>query len=270
MPKKGILGVAIVALLCVAGGLYLRHGKSGSEGVTPASANEVTVSPEVTPSLPSIRSRAMTAPPGNSISLDALINKAKNDPKLAYDVSLMLMNCRRFAKAYDAAADVNESSRPGAAEKMLDQADAARERCAGITQHQLDEYRYLIEISAEGGNVAAQLNYTDILAETILSPASIANPSAIEKYKRKSIEYLSKAAMAGEPTALMKLSTAYEDGILVGKNRGVAYKYAYAYSLAKPGRSSSSWVQFLEKGMSAQEVRQAQTLGEEYFRSCCR
>jgi len=203
---------------------------------------------------------------------DRVSSVAKTDPTIAYGLALALAECQQLAARYEGISEVNDSAAvsPKTTESMLDSADAAAARCKGLSEDQLASQAELLERAAEAGVLDAQLNYSTILASSVLSPSSIARPEKIIEYKKKSIDYLNRAALAGEPKALLQLGLAYQDGILADKSASRAYAYTYAYGMTGASKRTGKLLTQMEAGLSAAELARARAEGEALYRRCCR
>lgn len=201
-----------------------------------------------------------------------LFSIARTDPNFSYQLALRLLECRRVDSSYESISEVNDSGTldPHTVEKMADAADIKANECKGLSRDQLDSYATLIEFAAESGVVAAQLAYSDALAETILSPESIAKPEKIVEYKKKSIDYFMRAALAGEDQALFRLGSAYQDGILVKQDNFSAYKYLYAYGRAHSGGRTNKLLSLAAAKLSATQQARAMREGSDLYSKCCR
>lgn len=203
---------------------------------------------------------------------ESMKEKAKHDAAYAYALALKLMECQRLENSYEAVADV--SSAPDVGEKttdaMMGSVEKSFDRCKGLSTDQMASYADLLDFAAKSGVVEAQLNYSTILAGTINTQNAISDPEKIIEYKRKSIEYLNRAAATGDSRALLNLGLAYGDGILLDKNPKAAYSYLYAYGRSNPGKNVSGLLAQVESQLTAGQIASAQQEGEALYSRCCR
>lgn len=133
------------------------------------------------------------------------------------------------------------------------------EFCAGLTAVDLDSFKQWLQLAADRGNVDAQTAYATLAGGTFSTSDAIRDPSAIEDYKRHSIDYLNRASRQGSAAALAQLSSLYERGIVAPKNLELAYAYDLAFQQVLGGTqmdSSERLAQNLTKG----EVQRARML----------
>ena len=203
---------------------------------------------------------------------EKFMDLSKSDPVYAYAFALKLNECRNVGGMLDAADDLGRTANGAEAspEAALLTAEGVLERCKGLTDEQTGQYVDLIDFAARSGVVEAQLAFSTVVANSMTLQDAIVEPGKLIDYKRKSIEYLNRAASSGNIDALLQLGFAYEDGILTEKNPEQAYAYLYAYSLSRPGGRISSLLSNAASGLSASQQSVAQTRGNSLYSECCR
>lgn len=196
---------------------------------------------------------------------------AKNDPALAYVLAKGLFECRILDQTIDAAKLLNEDSAINAEAKheMATSIETRADRCGDLTDEQIDAYADMLDFAAASGIVRAQLEYSDLVAVTLLSPKVIADPRKIDQYKAKSMKYYNLAALSGERDALLKLALAHSDGIVTPKDPFSAYKYMYTYSLSTQSPRAHLLLQQLQKGLNPQQIEETIKQAAALRQRCC-
>ncbi len=196
---------------------------------------------------------------------------AKHDPALAYVLAKDLFECRRLHQNIDAAKLLNEDNaiNDEAKHEMTRSIESRADRCGDLTNEQIDAYADMLDFAAASGIVRAQLEYSDLVAESLLSPKVIADPKKIDAYKTKSMKYYNLAALSGERDALLKLALAHSDGILTQKDPFSAYKYMYAHSLSTHSSRTQLLLQQLQKGLNPEQIEEATKQATALHKRCC-
>jgi len=197
---------------------------------------------------------------------------AERDAAYAYAFALELLECEKLESSYEAVADVNALSKisKDTTRAMLESVEKNDKKCNGLSAEKIALYSDLVDFAARSGVIEAQLNYSTILAGTINAKDAIESPEKIIEYKKKSVDYLNRAAVAGDSRALLHLGLAYDDGILVKKDPETAYKYLYAYSLSSPNARVHSLLSQVESQLTISQIGSSQKEGSLLYSSCCR
>ncbi|NUO75018.1 MAG: sel1 repeat family protein [Lysobacter sp.] len=143
--------------------------------------------------------------------------------------------------------------------------------CRSLTPEHYREAARWLERAADGGHVYAQFMYVDSI-EGVLGPRSewLRDPSALERYKRKSMGFLHANAARGSIEALHTLARTYAVGVRTPKDEVRAYAYYHATKLADPG-PATTWRRMDEVGqrLSPQQLSQATQQGRRIYEQCC-
>jgi TPR repeat protein len=290
--KRLVVPVLILSLVAVATWVYFqRKGEISTPTRDPTLVTEA-VPDTALPSSPT--NTSAQAQPAQASSSDAqhlnrevtitsanlakdwaqLQDTAKRDPAFAYALILKLHECRMVANTFGGIEKLNSATVAANqnASGIPDDVKAKAAVCADLTPAQYMAYVDMIEFAAASGIVKAQVDYSNLIAPTILTDESIKNPKRIEEYRAKSMRYFHSAAQAGYAPALQALSFAYSDGYVTAKDDYAAYKYLHAYSLAAPRRTPSLdklLIRF-QIGLTQQQITAAQREATTIYNTCCR
>lgn len=145
--------------------------------------------------------------------------------------------------------------------------DPKVERCAGLSQKQLDSRFMLTKLAAENGNVSAQIAYPSIFSQLILSHAL--DETWIRTYKENSMKYLAQAASIGSVDGMYELAITYWDGYLVPANKITAYAYMYAANQSGLLPTAAKMLVFWSAAMTPEEIAIATRRGMRIYNACC-
>lgn len=124
--------------------------------------------------------------------------------------------------------------------------------------------------AAQQGSIEAKLYYTIDTATVLGSPFErLSNPESMMDWKENAATYLHDVAATGNLDAVLRLSDAYDRGLIVQKNREMAYAYALAANRIQPGLSGPIAMRELEEGLSMKQRESAVTLSRQIYSSCC-
>lgn len=144
--------------------------------------------------------------------------------------------------------------------------------CRSLTPEHYREAARWLERAADAGNVYAQFMYVDSI-DGVLGPRSewLRDPSALERYKRKSMGFLHTNAARGSLDALDSLARTYAVGIRTPQDYVKSYAYFYAMKLADPN-PAMTWRRMDEVGqrLSPQQLSQATQQGRRIYEQCCK
>lgn len=165
--------------------------------------------------------------------IDALAPRAEaGDALAAHQLFIKINDCKWAIEGSTAALPAADEAALAAEKARLTDALARLESCEGITQELIDSRAKWLTIAADNGDPLAQLTYSSS-SSLILGGAEqlMANPRAVEDFKRKSLNFLMSLAEQGNVSAILELCSAYEAGVLVPQDRVRAYAYAYLANL---------------------------------------
>lgn len=143
--------------------------------------------------------------------------------------------------------------------------------CHSLTPDHYREAARWLERAADAGNIYAQFMYVDSV-EGVLGPRSewLRDPQALERYKRKSMDFLHANARRGSLDALDGLARTYAVGVRVPQDFTKSYAYFYATKLANPD-PNLTWRRMEEVGqrLTPQQLSQATQQGRRIYEQCC-
>lgn len=147
-----------------------------------------------------------------------------------------------------------------------DPAALAPPECRSLTPEAYREAAQWLERSADSGNVTAQFLYASSI-NGVVGPYEewVRHPEQLEKYKRKSMAYLTANAAKGSIDAWSQLSNVYVHGVIAQKNYTYALAYYKAARLADPATFSERKINALESQMSPSEIAAANQLAERIY-----
>ncbi len=113
--------------------------------------------------------------------------------------------------------------------------------------------------------------YYSIDSNSIIGDAAdrVSHPEKVIEWKEQSISYLKEVAGTGNVDAIARLSSAYENGIMVDQNLELAYAYALAANMVKPDSSGPALISNLESNLSARQRESGVLLSRSIYKSCC-
>lgn len=142
--------------------------------------------------------------------------------------------------------------------------------CTGVTAEKIAEAESFLKRAAELGELEAQLSYAGVASMRYVTAEDIAkNIKSFEQYKTDSMRYLSSAASTGNVDAMLSVSGAYSEGIIVEKNNVRSYAYMYAANLSGLSQTPTNALAELSTSMNASEIQQATALGKSIYSKCC-
>ena len=142
--------------------------------------------------------------------------------------------------------------------------------CTGITPEQIAEAESFLKRAAELGVLEAQVSYAGVASMRYVTAEDIAkNIKSFEQYKADSMRYLSAAAGTGNVDAMLSVSNAYSEGMIVEKNNVRAYAYMYAANLSGLSQTPTNALAELSASMNTSEIQQATALGKSIYSKCC-
>lgn len=129
-------------------------------------------------------------------------------------------------------------------------------QCSGATNEDLASRGQWLEKAANLGNLQAKLLYSSDPEAIIGSPTDMfRDPESVINYKKNAVKFLSEAASAGSPEGLMQMGDAYNDGILLPKDRIKAYAFYRATQMTTPNVLSKTLSE-MESGLTSAEINE--------------
>jgi len=129
-------------------------------------------------------------------------------------------------------------------------------QCSGATDEDLASRGKWLEKAASLGNLQAKLLYSSDPEAIIGSPTDMfRDPEKVIDYKKTAVKFLSEAALAGSPDGLMQMGDAYNDGILLPKNRIKAYAFYRATQMTTPNVLSTT-LSKMESELTPAEIKE--------------
>ncbi|RDZ28215.1 sel1 repeat family protein [Lysobacter silvisoli] len=143
--------------------------------------------------------------------------------------------------------------------------------CRSLSAEHYREAGRWLERSADAGDAYAQLLYADS-AESVLGPRGewLRDPQALQRYTRKSLDYLNAQAARGGMEAMNRLAYVYASGKRVPQDLGKAYAYFYALQLAGDPNLSLGHMRQVEQRLSPQQRSLATQQGRRIYEQCCK
>lgn len=214
----------------------------------------------------------MQAPSGNAIEVIAgLRSRAEaGDAKAAYAIYLKLQSCETAFSQDISDEEIKKYEMMGASEGLLEGRMTELKECKGAEGKLLERGKWL-EKAAAAGLLEAQLLYA-IDPKPIIGDAAdmIRDPQRVQQYKTKAVGYLNQLASQGNIDAMTSLASAYNNGILVGRDAVKSYAYYRAVELAAPGTIPSDLLARQRSQIAANDVPRAEQLAGQLYQKCCR
>lgn len=207
-------------------------------------------------------------PEGDALDyIQALLSRsAAGEAVATYRIYLAVRDCQIYVT--------------GAAERALDaqgggpsgllKIDRKLDECAALSGNTpLKEGDWLSK-AAEQGSLEAQLMYAIDVDSVLGTPSQrLAQPERVVEWKANSMAYLESAASAGSVDAVLRLSSAYSNGILVRADPERAYAYALVLGRTNADSSSNALAREMERRLSTKQQESARHLSHQIYQSCC-
>jgi hypothetical protein len=168
----------------------------------------------------------------------------------AYYLATGLYGCRRVERGNQLAVSDSEGL-PGFS------AD-----CRGLKPEDLGAFKHWLQLAADRGDIEAQVSYSLFIGDSISMQDALRDPAGLEDYKRRSVDYLNRAAASGSPAAFRRLSIFYADGVMVPQDYALAYAYRMAYVNAT-GASASGVEETYFSNLGVEEKKRARKLAQQ-------
>jgi len=201
--------------------------------------------------------------------IDELAPRADaGDARAAHQIFIKITDCKWAIEASTAVIPTTDETAKSAEKARLSEALARLESCEGITQDLIDSRAKWLTMAADNGDPLAQLTYASS-SSLILGGAAemMANPRAVDDFKRKSLNFLMSLSERGDVSAILQLCGAYDAGVLVPQDSVKAYAYAVLANLIT-GRSQNL-VQVMGGNLTIEQQQQGQQIALALHRRCC-
>lgn len=287
--RRWIWMVLVVALISVAAYVFInKRPPPGADSAATATSSTPPPNSDAAPSDAGTRDAlpaATAVPPASQTRgfgdrqkpvpgklkdvIDELAPRAEaGDALAAHQLFIKINDCKWAMDASTEARATADEATQAAEKARLSEALARLESCEGITQDLIDSRAKWLTMAADNGDTLAQLTYASS-SSLILGGAAqmMANPRAVEDFKRKSLNFLMPLAERGNVSAILQLCNAYETGVLVPEDRVRAFAYAYLANLIT-GRSQNL-VEVIGRNLTVEQQQQGQQIAISLHRRCC-
>ncbi|WP_206413905.1 hypothetical protein [Lysobacter enzymogenes] len=135
----------------------------------------------------------------------------------------------------------------------------------------LSEQGMWLEKAADGGDTVAQKLYAINSRAFFRSTTEmLADPAAVERYKRKANGYMSALVEKGDTNAMMWYAGAYESGVMVPKDLMRSYAYYRLVEMSAPGTIPRELTDYQTKNLSPETMAEADALARKLYATCCK
>lgn len=209
-------------------------------------------------------------PPGDALAYvnERLAMSESGDALATFDIYLTVMDCRsQLGKSTQGPAGVGK---PPVGMVELQSMQRRLQECGELYGDAGFMEGKWLALAAQQGSIEAKLYYTVDTATVLGDPFErLNNPESIIAWKENAATYLHEVAATGNLDAVLRLSDAYDRGLIVQKNREMAYAYALAANRIQPGLSAPITTRDLEEGLSIKQRESAVALSRQIYSSCC-
>lgn len=218
-----------------------------------------------------------TPPAGKAVDvLRELIPRAeKGDARAAVDIFLKLNECESTLTRdlNDIGLPPNESGIRIDEVATLKAIEKSSQECEGIKSADFEKMGHWLSISAERGDLLAQLLYANFGYRWIVGKTftdALSHPDKVQKWRSSSMRYLNNAANHGVPEALQSLSDSYVNGVKTDKNPVNAYAYYAALARAYPGTATSkNALSELKTKLGPRDLIEGEKRANDIYNRCC-
>jgi len=159
-------------------------------------------------------------------------------------------------------------ARLGLAEQFLQSILDQQAACGSLIADPGLWERQWLALAAEQGSLEARLMYATSPEYALGRDFdALAHPDEVIAYRDRAMAYLRQAAGDGNVDALISLSTAYRNGVMVSADPVTSHAYARVVLRVDPGLDMG--VEEMAKELSPMELREARVLAERLYRECC-
>ena len=218
-------------------------------------------------------SESVVAPPGDAREVVAQLRARAEagDARAALLIHLKLYECANQddVSTMEQTAEAFERGGASGSQYIADQ-QRIRKDCENSADLLSEQGKWL-ERAADGGDTVAQRLYA-INSRAFFRSATemLADPAAVERYKRKAHGYMSALVDKGDTNAMMWYSGAYEGGVMATKDPVRSYAYYRLIELSAPGTTSKELMDHKTKNLSAEKVAEGDALARKLYATCCK
>jgi len=197
-----------------------------------------------------------------STQFEELLDRARREPSFAFALASALHHCSEEGKQRSDAERLRASNKVHAEQRLL-VLEKRYAKCAGLDESQIAFQYELMAAAARAGIYEAQLDYREVVREAMRSGYAARNPNVMDEMRTNYEAFTLAAARTGQPEALYRAFSMYDNGRLVVQNPVQAYKYLEMYSRASRNMDPEKVKQVqeqlarLEAGMTEEQRRQA-------------
>ncbi len=202
--------------------------------------------------------------------VEALVPASKSgDAAASYAIYLRVRNCRLAMKPLrEDELAIDQSL--GIAQQALRTRERELEQCASLIPAQNLVETHWLEIAAEQGSLEARLIYATNPEDVLGDPSQmLAAPEKTMAYRETAIGYLEAALRQGNLDALSILSSAYENGILIGRDPVMSYAHAAALVRADPNPAIADLESIPRQSLNEAQLREGRDMADVIYRQCC-
>ncbi|MFK3650071.1 hypothetical protein ACI2IY_16805 [Lysobacter enzymogenes] len=216
---------------------------------------------------------SVVPPPGNAQEVIAQLRAQAEagDARAALLIHLKLYECanQQDVSMIEQTAEAIERAGASGSQYIADQ-QRIRKDCENSASLLSEQGKWL-ERAADGGDTVAQRLYALNSRAFFKSAAEmLADPAAVDRYKRKAQGYMSTLVEKGDADAMMWYVGAYEGGVMVPKDAVRAYAYYRLIEMSAPGTTSKELMDNKTKSLSAEKIAEGDALAAKLYSTCCR
>lgn len=210
-------------------------------------------------------------PPGDALDfVESLMPRARaGDMNASFEIYLAVRDCQNYITGEADKAFALEMQ-GGVDARELSTSERKLTECESLTKANAIWNEHWLENAARQGSVEAQIMYA-VDVTSVLGPPSqrLSNPEKTLEWKETARIYLEQAASTGNLDAIVRLSSAYENGVFVGRSSELSYAYALAANKMKPGTFGSAFMKSLERDLPVKQQESARSLSGRIYNACC-
>lgn len=191
-------------------------------------------------------------------NMDMITAEARKNPSLAYLLAHALMMCPGAHSAYRSLEE-GEAEGISAAQtaKSLEEIDRVYKKCIGLKGNHLELRYELATIAAKAGIYEANLRYSELATDFVLSEFALRRPEEAVKFAANLREFTLRAAQSREPRALYRAYIYFSEGMYVKADPVNAYRYLSEYNRVVGTPNSSQMLADYGKTLTSSQFRAA-------------
>lgn len=191
-------------------------------------------------------------------NLQALAEEAKTNPRLAYALSMAILQCSIADRAYAGMSEqVRTAQSAKTAEKQLSDMERVYRKCDGLKGDHLELQFDLAGQAGQAGVLEAMKNYRMLAAGFVVSEAALRRPTASVEFANNVKSFTARAAETGDPDALYNAYALYSDGVIVKPDPVLAYRYLSRFNRARSTGFGPSALSELGSKLTPEQLRAA-------------